>query len=553
MRCRGSADRAGTNLYRIGRRLGYGRPMRWSRGVLVALWGVACGGDSSADGSAGSDTGSSEADADVSVDDDGPGPGSVDDDNTDPDTSPDDDSSDDDAADESSTGDGPVVDCDDLPAAITADGMRVHLEALAQIATDNGGNRAVGTPGFDASADYVRAQLEDVGYTASMQSFDVDVFVVGGPSTLEWQGEVAWTEGTDYQVAPYSGAGSVTTTASVVDLDLGPGNGSTSGCEGGDFAGFDAGDIAVIQRGECFLSQKVLNAQAAGASGVVLFNQGNTEDRMGMWVATLGAETNVEIPVVLTTYAVGEGIAQAGGSVTIALEVDAGVETRSTANVIIESAGGDANDVLMLGAHLDSVPAGPGINDNGSGSAALLEVARALQACETTRKVRFAWWGAEEVGLVGSGIYVDSLDQMQRDAIALYMNFDMIGSPNWVRFRYDGDGSAFGDPGPMGSAELEQVFADWFDGMGLETEETAFDGRSDYGPFVAAGIASGGLATGAEGTKSPLQAEVYGGVAGEPYDACYHAACDGEDNVDLEILEAMGGAIAHAVTLYALP
>lgn len=529
--------------------------MRWSMGIVVALSGVACGGDSSADGSAGSDTGTAGDDADATADDDdGPGPSSADDDGPDADTADDDAVTEEDDEDgDSSTGDEPIVDCDDLPASITADAILVHLEALAQIAADNGGNRAVGTPGYDASAEYVRAQLEDAGYTASMQSFDVDVFVVNGPSTLEWPGEISWTEGTDYQVAPYSGAGSVTTTASVVDLDLGPGNGSTSGCEGGDFAGFDAGDIAVIQRGNCFLSQKVLNAQAAGASGVVLFNQGDTEDREGMWLATLGEDTNVDIPVVLTTYAVGEAIAQAGGSVTIALEVDAGVETRSTANVIVETAGGDENDVIMLGAHLDSVPAGPGINDNGSGSASILAIARALQSCEPTRKVRFAWWGAEEVGLVGSGVYVASLDQMQRDAIALYLNLDMVASPNWVRFRYDGDGSAFGTAGPMGSAELEQVFVDWFDGLGLPSEETPFDGRSDYGPFVEAGIAAGGLATGAEGTKSPLQAETYGGMAGEPYDACYHAQCDDIDNVDLEVLEGLAGAAAHAVSVYALP
>ncbi len=518
------------------------------------MFGTACGGDSAADGSGGSDTGTAGDDGDATVDDDdGPGPSSADDDDdaTDPDTSPDDGSSDDDGE-SSSTGDLPVVDCDDLPAAITADGVNAHLEALQQIATDNGGNRAVGTPGFDASAEYVRAQLEEAGYTASMQSFDVDVFVIGGPSTLEWPGEVSWTEGTDYQVAPYSGGGSVTTSASVVDLDLGPGNGSTSGCEAGDFAGFDAGDIAVIQRGSCFLSQKVLNAQAAGATGVVLFNQGDTEDREGMWLATLGADTNVDIPVVLTTYAVGEAIAQ-GGAVTIELEVDAGVETRSTANVIVESEGGDESDVIMLGAHLDSVPAGPGINDNGSGTAAILEIARAVRSCEPTRKIRFAWWGAEEVGLVGSGVYVDSLDQMQRDAIAFYLNLDMVASPNWVRFRYDGDGSAFGQVGPMGSAELEQVFVDWFDGLGLPSEETSFDGRSDYGPFIAAGIASGGLATGAEGTKSPLQAETYGGMAGEAYDACYHATCDDIDNVDLVVLEGLAQAVAHVVSVYALP
>lgn len=529
--------------------------MRWRDrlGAVVGVLGLgsACGGTSGDAETA--DSGSSESEAGSS-----PTGASTPGDSTAADTSgasttPSTDGSDDDT---SATIDGTTGEpsCDDLPAAITAEGMQQHLAALDQIAADNGGNRSVGTPGYDASADYVRSQLEAAGYTVTPQLFEVNVFSIVGPSTLTWQGEATFTEDQDYQVAIYSAAGSPTATARAVDVDLGLGNASTSGCEAGDFAGFPAGAIAVIQRGTCFISQKVTNAQAAGAVGAIIFNQGNDESRMGVWVATLGAQTNVTIPVVMSTYAIGEDIAQApNGSVTIAMEVDVSLEVRETANVIVETEGGEPDDVIMLGAHLDGAQAGPGINDNGSGSAALLEVARAIQLCPTDRKLRFAWWGAEEAGLVGSQVYVDSLDAMERAAIRLYMNFDMIGSPNGVRFRYDGDGSAFGTVGPMGSAELEQVFADWFDGMGLETVETPFDGRSDYGPFVAAGIAAGGLATGAEGIKTDEQAAAHGGVAGEPYDACYHGACDDLNNIDFEILEAMGKATAHAVQLYVLP
>jgi len=522
------------------------------RGLVLVVVLVGCNADAPAGESSATDTGSGTADASASADD-MPGTGTLDPSASDPTTTPADSSSSDDGSATTGSETGEPA-CDDLPSAITAAGMQVHLDALAQIASDNGGNRSVGTPGYDASADYVRAQLEAAGYTVEPQTFEVKVFAITGPSSLDWQGEASFAEYRDYQVATYSAAGSPTATARAVDVQLGLGNTSTSGCQAGDFAGFPAGNIAVIQRGSCFLADKVTNAQAAGASGVIIFNQGDDAGRLGLWLATLGAETNVTIPVVLSTYAVGESIAQAApGSVTIAMDVDVLLEDRPTANIVVETEGGDPDDVLMLGAHLDSVPAGPGINDNGSGSAALLEVALALHGCETTRKVRFAWWGAEEVGLVGSQVYVDSLDQMERERIALYMNFDMIGSPNWVRFRYDGDGSAFGTAGPMGSAELEQVFADWFDGMGLATEESPFDGRSDYGAFLDAGIAAGGLATGAEGIKSEEQAMVHGGVAGEPYDACYHGACDDVDNIDLGVLEAMGGAIAHAVSLYALP
>lgn len=463
-----------------------------------------------------------------------------------------------DTADSSSTAsadtDTGVVGCDGLEGAITAAGMRVHLEALEAIAMANGNNRSVGTPGYDRSADYVRDQLEAAGYEVAPQQFEVNVFVVDGPASLSWQGHQSYVEEQDFRLAIYSGPGSPTALARAVDVQLGEGNTSSSGCEAEDFAGFPAGNIAVIQRGTCLTGQKVIHAQDAGAVGVVLFNQGNDAGRLGLWFSTVGATTGVTIPVVLTTYDVGAAMAQAAaGSVTVAMDVDVTLDPRPTTTIVVETPGGDPDEVVMLGAHLDSVAAGPGINDNGTGSAALLEVARALAGCEVTRKVRFAWWAAEEVGLVGSTVYVEQLDAMQRASILTYMNFDMIGSPNFVRFRYDGDGSAFGTEGPMGSAELEQVFADYFDGLGLPTEETAFDGRSDYGPFVLAGIAAGGLFTGAEGVKSAEQAEAHGGQAGEAYDACYHGACDGADNVNDEVLGAMGGAIAHALQLYAMP
>lgn len=521
----------------------------------VVSFSLACGGDGAASIGTDGATGSTASTGTLGSE----GPGS----NTTPSTSADTSTTsvttsttDDTTTDDTTTDDSDTTNpaCGDLEGAITADGMRVHLEALEAIATANGNTRSVGTPGYDLSAEYVRDQLEAAGYTATPFEFDVNVFTQDGPASLEWQGQETFDEGSDFQVAYYSAAGSPTATARAVDVQLGQGNTSSSGCQANDFAGFPAGNIAIIQRGACFNFQKLQNAQAAGAVGVIIFNQGDTDARMGSWVGTLGATTNVTIPVVMTPYWVGASMAQVNpGSVTIAMDVDVTIDSRPTLSIVAETALGDGDEVIMLGAHLDSVPAGPGINDNGTGSAALLEVARALEGCETTRKVRFAWWTAEEVGLVGSQTYVDSLDVMARDRILTYMNFDMIGSPNYVRFRYDGDGSAFGTTGPMGSAELEQVFADYFVGVGLDSEETAFDSRSDYAAFVANGISAGGLFTGAEGIKSQAQADIHGGQAGVAYDACYHAACDGVDNVDMDVLEAMGGAIAHAVALYAMP
>ncbi|MBB3728929.1 M28 family metallopeptidase [Nonomuraea dietziae] len=188
-------------------------------------------------------------------------------------------------------------------------------------------------------------------------------------------------------------------------------------------------------------------------------------------------------------------------------------------NVIADWPGGNPDDVLMVGAHLDSVTAGPGINDNGSGSAAILETALEVsrQALQPSKHLRFAWWGAEELGLRGSQYYVTNLPTAERSKIKGYLNFDMVGSPNAGYFLYDGDNSdgVGSGPGPAGSAELERTLQDYFASIGVPTRGTDFDGRSDYGPFISRGIPAGGTFTGAEGIKSSAQAQLWGGTAGQ--------------------------------------
>ncbi|WP_433476200.1 M28 family metallopeptidase [Spirillospora sp. CA-142024] len=217
-------------------------------------------------------------------------------------------------------------------------------------------------------------------------------------------------------------------------------------------------------------------------------------------------------------------------------------------NLIADWPGGDTGNVLMTGAHLDSVRAGPGINDNGSGSAANLEVALtvARQNYRPQRHLRFGWWGAEELGLVGSTNYVNSLSSTDRSKIKSYLNFDMVGSPNPGYFAYDGDGSS-GSGGPAGSAEIEQVLRTYFQTINVPVQDTAFDGRSDYGPFIRRGIAAGGLFTGAEGRKTTQQAQLWGGQAGVAFDRCYHSSCDTTSNINDTALDRNADAIAHAV------
>lgn len=212
-------------------------------------------------------------------------------------------------------------------------------------------------------------------------------------------------------------------------------------------------------------------------------------------------------------------------------------------NLLAEWPRGDANNVIMSGGHLDSVTAGPGINDNASGSAALLEVALtvARQNLTPAKRLRFGWWGAEERGLIGSTYYVNNLPSAERSRIKAYLNFDMIGSPNPGYFVYSASGQ------PSGSLELQRVLEAPFAARGVPTELTSVGGRSDHAAFANAGIPIGGLFTGAEGTKTSAQAQKWGGTAGQAYDRCYHASCDTINNISVTALDRNADAIAHAV------
>jgi Zn-dependent M28 family amino/carboxypeptidase len=438
---------------------------------------------------------------------------------------------------------------------VTLAGVREHQAALQEIADDNGGNRFAGLPGHDASVEYVVDRLEAAGYDPTVQPFDYLAFTPLGPSELEQTApnQITYTEGVDFGLIDQSDPGDVTAAVTSVDLQLGLGNTSTSGCEAADFAGFPAGNIALLQRGSCTFELKAENAAAAGAVGIVIFNQGNLDDpsRLGIPAVTLTANNTSGIPVLGTTYALGAELALTAG-LEMRVFANSLREIKTTYNVLAELAG-TSDTVVMVGGHLDSVSAGPGINDNGSGSAAILDIAEAMRKVEPVNTVRFAWWSAEESGLVGSDFYVNSLTADELDDIALYLNFDMIGSPNYVRFVYDGDGTV-GPAGPPGSEAIEDLFVDFYDDRGLESEPTAFDGRSDYGPFIAEGvdIPAGGLFTGAEGIKTDAQVAVYGGVAGEQYDPCYHEACDTFANNNNAVLDLNSDAIAFATLTYAM-
>jgi Zn-dependent M28 family amino/carboxypeptidase len=435
--------------------------------------------------------------------------------------------------------------------AVTVNRILGHERALQQIANMNGGTRASGTPGFRASVDYVKGRLEAAGYTVTEQEFTFPFFRNLAPPTLS---EVSPTA-KDFQTATftYSHSGDITgELVPVNDNQFPPGptpSSSNAGCEAGDFtpAGTDP-QIAFIQRGTCTFEQKAANAQAAGYDAVIIFNEGQP-GRTELLTGTLGRP--FEIPVVGLSFADANELNTALQAGPVVMHVVTSTETdlnAKTWNLTAELGDGDPDQTVVVGSHLDSVVPGPGINDNGSGSATDLEVAIqvAKLGLKPRRALRFAFWGAEEAGLLGSEHYVDSLDGSEVAQIYANLNFDMVASPNYVRFVYDGDGSDTPAAGPPGSAQIEDVFNRFYAGQGMATDPTAFDGRSDYGPFIAVGIPAGGLFTGAEGIKTAAQAATYGGTAGVAYDHCYHQACDTMNNLNTKALSEMSDGVAHA-------
>ncbi|MFE7134785.1 M28 family metallopeptidase [Streptomyces sp. NPDC057638] len=423
-----------------------------------------------------------------------------------------------------------------------------HLKQFQRIAeTGPSGNRAAGTLGYDASAAYVFSELKKTGLDVRYEPFQ---FLY--TETLAQRLRVNSPEPRDVVINALTytrstPVGGVTAEVATVPAD------DTTGCEAADYAaGGYAGKIALIKRGGCTFAIKQAAAADAGAIGAIIYN--NVAGSMG---GTLSDPAAGRIPVGGISQADGEKLVgqAAAGPVSVGFEIRQLQQNRTTHNVIAETRHGNAANTVVLGAHLDGVHEGPGINDNGSGSAGLLEVAQELAKAEKrpANKVRFAWWSAEEAGLLGSKAYVNGLTGVGKKEIKLYLNFDMIASPNYGLFVYDGDNSdgVGAGPGPQGSAQLERDITSYLDRKNIPHEGTDFSGRSDYGPFIEVGIPSGGTFTGAEGVKTAAQAAKFGGTAGQSYDPNYHSRGDDINNVNLKAFGVNIGIIANATGTYA--
>ena len=453
----------------------------------------------------------------------------------------------------------PPTDSSSLRSAVTAKNVKKHLSALQSIANMNGGTRASGTPGYDASLAYVKSQLDATGYfTTTVQKFDFDSFRSWRRPSSSASRPIPrdFVANDDFITMDYSGTGDVTgTLVPTNDIVIPPGaeaSTSNSGCEPADFAPASADRApgrADPARHLRLRRSRRPNAQAAGYDAVDHLQRGSARPPGDAHRHARRRPTST-IPVIGTIFAIGEELynqAQAGDGHRPRGDHDRDPTTRP-----------------------DRQPASPttktGRTDRRSWSARTSTRSRRARASTTTaparrrileialqmaelgikprNQVRFAFWGAEESGLIGSQYYVDSLTSRQIKDIAVNLNFDMVGSPNFVRFVYDGDASDTDVARPRRARAWSRTCSSTTSTRrAWPREPTAFDGRSDYDAFISVGIPAGGLFTGAEDIKTAEQAAIYGGTAGVAYDPCYHQACDTINNVSTTALDQMSDAV----------
>jgi Zn-dependent M28 family amino/carboxypeptidase len=409
----------------------------------------------------------------------------------------------------------PVEQFPDLGFTADQDRLEAHLEALLAIAEEHDGVRTAGTPGYEASVDYVAAELRDMGFEVETPEEPFTTFRETAPGRLE-VGDATFDGPDELRALVYAAGGDVTGPVAVLE---------DSGCDAEDFVGIPDGAIAVTTVGGCLRRDQVMNADAAGASAILMVypDRGPGE----ILRPTLLSPHGIDIPAASVTGQAGDALRAADGE-DAHLVIETARDPGTMRNVVAEL--GDGDRVVMAGGHLDSVLDGPGINDNGSGVAALLEIARgaAQVGVPDGATLRLGFWGAEEFGILGSSAYVDGLTEDERGAMVAYLNLDMVGSPNGGMFIY-ADGGA-----PRGSGAVTIDYEVWLEDRGLPIERLDMGGGSDHFAFARAGIPIGGLFAGASEKMTDAQAHHFDATAGEAMDACYHLPCDDVDNVDLD-------------------
>jgi Iap family predicted aminopeptidase len=394
---------------------------------------------------------------------------------------------------------------------IRAQDVERHLAALDRIAAENGGNRAAGLPGEAATAAYASDQLAAAGWNVSRTDVPFDFWAERSPGVVG-----AHRPGRDFVTLHYSGSGDVT-------ARVRPINGG--GCRRREFRRFPRGRIAMVAAAGCSFRRAANLARRAGARAVLVADFTDGPPTAGTLV-----RPGVGLPVVSVRLPILRRLARRRARIRV--RVDAIDERRTTQNVIAELPGTAPDAVVMAGGHMDSIPRGPGINDNGSGVAALIEAGVQLARRDRGRAtIRLAFWAAHENGIFGSASYVRRLPAEERRRIRAYLNIDMVASPNAVPEVY------------ASRRSIRRVLVRHLRGAG----RTSTDGGSDHTPFMKAGIPIGGIYTGSLEPKSRRQARRWGGTWGKERDECYHQPCDTLGHVSLRFAALAATATANAL------
>ncbi|PHH85026.1 hypothetical protein CDD83_1025 [Cordyceps sp. RAO-2017] len=438
----------------------------------------------------------------------------------------------------------PLVDSKSLQARIEIERLQERADRLYRIAKvseqdDNWGRptRVIGSLGHVGTLDYIRTTLGSVGgyYAVSEQTLPA---VVGDVRQSRLVIDLVLVSATAFALTP------PTLDRQIVHGDLFWVGGV--GCNSSDYPLAVEGNIALARRGDCPFGTKSELAGRAGAIALIVVN-----DEPGELHGTLGTPAANQVATFGLSKADGDDYIdriQHGEVIEAFAFMDAFVRAVGTTNIVAQTVSGDQDNCVMLGAHSDSVPDGPGINDDGSGALSLLEVAVQLSHYRTNNCVRFAWMAAEEEGLVGSYYYVDRLSDDENRKIRLFMDYDMMASPNFAYQVYNAtDGES-----PPGSQKLRDLYVAWYDDHGLNHTLIPFNGRSDYDGFIRHGIPAGGIATGAEEVKTDEEQRMFGGRVGVSLDPCYHQKCDDLNNLNLTAWELNTKLIAHSVAEFAV-
>ena len=417
---------------------------------------------------------------------------------------------------------------------ISEAGLLARLDALAAATGTDGPFRAVGSAGYDRAATLVEDELRAAGWTVTADAYAGLAFLDEGGSSLEVGGRTF--QGPEVLPLIFAPGGEVEGPVVAVDPEPAP-TGPGRGCAVTHYGDLPADAVVVVRSGDCLRRDQILAAQQAGAAAFVAvypLAPGGVAYR-----ATLIDPGSLEIPAAgVSGEAADALLAAARGGGTARLATRARTTSAPTRSVVAELAGSDPDAVVMLGAHLDSVLDGPGINDDGSGVAALLEIARALGGTRPRATVRLAFWSGEELGLHGSYRYVTALSDEERRAIVAYLNADMLASPNGFAGVYDEAGA------PAGSNALRALVEEAVRRAGATPAGVDLGGGSDHRAFNEAGIPTGGVFAGAADPVTADQAATFGAVAGRPADACYHQPCDDVANANVPLARVLAAALA---------